>query len=132
MKRKKKRTGSSSALALVLAWLLLGAGAASAGADRKKQPPAYALVAGTVFRDTGMSLAGAEVAIELVATENSRPRKWKAVTDARGEFAVRLPAMAASYKVTAGARGYQPQEKAIQTTGEDRVDVFFRLDPASN
>jgi hypothetical protein len=131
MKRKKKRTGSSHSLALALAVLLLGTGAVSAGADRKKQPPAYALVAGTVFRDTGMSLAGAEVAIEIVAAENSKPRKWKAVTDARGEFAVRLPAVAASYKVTAGARGYEPQQKTIQMAGEDRVDVFFRLDPAS-
>lgn len=128
---RKKRTGSSGAIVVAAAALLMGVCVAFAGSEAKKQETAYALVAGTVFRETGVSLPGAEVSIETVAAESSKPRKWKAVTDGRGEFAVRLPVGQASYKVTARAPGCESEEKVVQTTGEDRVDVFFRLAPAS-
>jgi hypothetical protein len=90
----------------------------------------YALVAGTVFRETGMTLAGAEV---TVASKDGRKFKEKKVkTDARGEFAVRVPPQPIELIVTVRADDYQPQRKEVSVAGpDDRIDVFLRLEPAS-
>jgi hypothetical protein len=99
----------------------------------KKIPPAYAVVAGTVFRDTGASLPGAEV--ELVPGGNAEAgrnaKKMKQVTDARGEFAFRVPPDPAEYRVAVRASGYRAGQKQVAIHGEERQDVFFRLEPAS-
>ncbi|HEX8984214.1 MAG TPA: carboxypeptidase regulatory-like domain-containing protein [Bryobacteraceae bacterium] len=99
----------------------------------KKIPAAYAVVAGTVFRDTGASLPGAEV--ELAPGGNSQAARkvktQKQVTDARGEFAFRVPAVPAEYRLNVRASGYQGGEKQVAIAGEERQDVFFRLEPAS-
>lgn len=107
---------------------------AGAGKDKnRKIPPAYAVVAGTVFRDTGVSLPGAEV--ELVPGENPEAapkiKKMKLVTDARGEFAFRVPAAPAEYRLAVRAAGYKAGQKQVAVQGEERQDVFFRLEPAS-
>lgn len=117
-------------------FLLLAAFAATAlaagAADKKAQAP-YALIFGTVFQQSGFSLPGAR--IELVpAGELQGGRKFKkleAVSDSRGEFAFRVPVEEMTYKLTARAAGYLPQEKTTQVAGEVRVDVFFRLEAAS-
>src|SRR5882724_951772 len=102
MKRRnpKKRTmtsGSRSLLAIAL--LILGA-AVAIGADKKSgkksdknNVEAYALIAGTVFRESGFALPGAEVTLTPEAGEapNAKNKKLKAISDARGEFAFRVP-----------------------------------------
>jgi hypothetical protein len=68
------------------------------------------------------------------ATQGGKLRKSKPlkyVSDARGEFAVRLPAVPMSYTVTVKAAGFREQEKQVAISGEERVDVFFRLEPVS-
>lgn len=130
--RRTRRTGAS----LILGFLLLSAGlgrwAAACCASGKPQP--YALIAGTVFRENGLSLPGAQLRLEPVgeSARNRRLRKMQAVSDARGEFAFRVPPEAAQYRLTAEAPGYQRAEKPVQVSGEERIDVFFRLVPASN
>jgi len=112
----------------VIAVTALGAGAK----DKKEQAP-YALVAGTVFQENGMSLPGARIEI-VPASELQGARKFKkleAVSDSRGEFAFRVPVEEMTYKLTARAAGYIAQEKTTQAAGEVRVDVFFRLEAAS-
>jgi hypothetical protein len=105
---------------------------AAAGKEKQKSA-SYALVAGTVFRDTGYSLAGAE--LDLVpagqAQSGRKTKAMKAVSDARGEFAFRVPPFASEYKLMVRAAGYENQEKPVTIGGEERVDVFFRLEPAS-
>lgn len=114
--------------------VLLGSGAAATGSDKsKKEQTPYALVTGTVFRDTGLSLPGAQVTLAAVG-DSREARKFKKIqieTSQRGEFVVRLAAAPMSYALSVKAPGYQPQEKPITVTGEDRIDVFFRLEPAS-
>ncbi len=119
--------------------LALGAFAAAGegllfGAEKEKKALIEdAVVAGTVFRETGMSFPGVEITIAL-APDAQAPRKFKKITvttSLRGEFAVHVPAGPMKYVVSAKARGYEPQEKPAVIAGDERVDVFFRLEPAS-
>jgi hypothetical protein len=116
---------------LAVAGGLLWPGAAPASGKKKKPAEPFALISGTVFRDTGMSLAGAEV----TAQPRGSPRQAQAgkkitvTTDARGEFAIRVPAAPLGYTVSVRAGGYKRQEKAVSVAGEERVDVFIRLEP---
>lgn len=112
---------------------LLASVPAAFPAERKRSQAApSALIAGTVFRNTGLSLPGAEITITPVpsAEERVKPRPIKTVSDARGEFVVRVPAGPARYRVSAAARGYQAAEQTIEIQGEERADLTFLLEPA--
>ena len=130
---RRRKTGASFLPGFLAAALLLGASAvAETGQKRRGQQP-YALVAGTVFREDGLSLRGARVVLEPQGEAGGRQRlrKQEALSDARGEFAFRVPPVPAEYLVTATAPGYQSQERRVQIQGEERIDVFFRLPRAS-
>jgi hypothetical protein len=116
MARRKKTTGVNRFGAL----LCLGFGlCAGAWAD------SYALIAGTVFRPNGASLAGAEVSLEGPAKKSRRVR-----SDARGEFSFRVPDGPAGYTVVVKAPGYQSQSKTVEIQGDERVDHSFLLEDA--
>lgn len=91
------------------------------------------MVAGTVFREPGFALPGADVTLAPAADHPSgaKVKKQKASTNGRGEFAFRVPAAEAKYILTAGAKGWKAQEKPVSITGEERVDVTFMLDQES-
>jgi len=118
---------------LLAAFLALAAPAVMLAGAKKKAEAPYALIFGTVFQEDGLSLPGAR--IEVVPTaELQGERKFKrleAVSDSRGEFAFRVPVEEMTYKLTARAAGYIPQEKTAQAAGEVKVDVFFQLAAAS-
>ena len=118
---RRKTTGAS-----LLAVLLLGA----SGLAQKNN--SYALVAGTVFRDSGFSLPNAEVTITVKTLPDGlkKFKPMKATSDARGEFAFRLPAAKAEYTVSARADGYQPAGKDVAVGGDERVEVYLELTPA--
>ena len=73
----------------------LGLSGAAWGKDKKERKKAgrkggpLGLLSGTVFHPGGLSLPGASVT--AFATDGGKD-KWEGVTDARGEFALRLPA----------------------------------------
>jgi hypothetical protein len=100
-------------------------------AETKKGSQAYALIAGSVFRDTGFSLPGAEVEVTAAPEPGVKPKmkKTRAVSDARGEFAIRVPAAPMRYTVSVKAKGFRPQEKSAEINADERVDLFFRLEP---
>jgi hypothetical protein len=104
-------------------------------AGRKKSADLYAIIGGTVFRDPGFALRGAEVTLEPEKTvvNGSKLKGQKAVSDARGEFAFRVaPIEGAKYKLTASMPGLQPETRFAETRGgEERIDVTFMLLPAS-
>lgn len=136
---RTRRSGSSLPRRFPLAvaavgLLLLAAGTTAGGADKARHAQApYALVTGTVFRETGMAFPGAEVSLAAAgdAKEARKFKEMKCVTSERGEFVMRLPALPMSYTVRAKAPGYRPQEKVVAVTAEDHVDVFFQLERAS-
>ena len=123
-RKKRKRTGIS---------LLLLAAAFIFPVEAEKKKPAiqpYALLEGTVFRETGLSLPNASIVLipdPPPDTPSPKVKKLQAVSDARGEFAFRLPTASMRYTVKVSAKGYRSDQKSVTIQGEDRVDVTFQL-----
>lgn len=93
----------------------------------------YALVAGTVFRDTGFSLPNADIMLAAKTPPEGvkKFRPLRTVSDARGEFAFRVPAAKAEYTLTVKADGFQPEQRDVTVAGDERSDIYFELKPAS-
>ena len=124
MRRKKtKRSGTSFVL-------ILAAIVPLCGAAKKKAPEAYGMVVGTIFRDPGYALPGADVSLTPNPESDGLPvkvKKMQSVSDARGEFVFRVPAATMRYTLKVAARGYAGEEKSVTVHGEERVDVTFSL-----
>ena len=99
----------------------------------KNQQAAFALIAGTAFRPPGFSLPGARVEVRPESPKNAgvKLKKLESVTDARGEFAIRVAAVPMKWTVHVKADGYSPNEKTVSIDGEQRVDVNFQLEPVN-
>jgi len=113
----------------VLFSLLLTAAWAAADKSKRTAEP-YGLVAGTVFQESGQVLRGAEITVrpDPEGKPSVKLRTATASSDARGEFAVRVPAFPMRYIVSVRAPGFRQQEKTAETSGEERVELFFRLE----
>ncbi len=117
-------------LSLALSLFLLAEVASVAAKER----PRYALVYGSVFDDRGMAFRGARLIVTRL--QPNRPgtaavrgkRRWEGVSDARGEFAIRLPAGKGSYLVAVEAAGYNVQPQTVEIQAEERVDLLFRME----
>jgi len=128
---------------LAVAIVCAAASVSYAEESKKKQKP-FAVVAGTVFRDPGFALPGAEVTLEPVApppiegnpsapasSKKVKVKRMTAVSDRRGEFAFRVPAEPMRYHVSVRAAGLKPDRKEVTIQGEERQDVFFKLEAAA-
>ena len=127
-RRTKRKTGLDLLAVSVTVFLLLGAASPAGGKKTKAIAPA-ALIAGTVFRDSGLTLPGAGISLEAApaAGSKSRFRKMSAVSDARGEFAFRVPAERADYLLTASAQSFETVKKPVSVQGEERIDLSIVL-----
>jgi Carboxypeptidase regulatory-like domain len=135
MKTKRRRRRSSRRTVL-LSFLpvLFAPGRPAAGGSKKKAPEPYGLVGGTVFRDPGFALPGAEVTLSPdPAPGQAAPiiKKLTANSDSRGEFVFRVPTAAMRYTVRVSLKGYSPRQKTVSIEGEQRVDATFTLQPES-
>jgi hypothetical protein len=114
---------------------VLAALALPAYADKKEKqtPEAFAVIAGTAFRPPGFALPGAKVKVapESPAAGGIKLKAIEAVTDIRGEFAVRVPVVPMKWTVYVQGSGYVAQSKSVVIDGEQRVDLSFQLEPAS-
>ena len=123
-------TAARGVLAAGVSLSLLFTAAWGAADKSKRAAEAYGLVAGTVFQESGLVLRGAEITVRP-DPEGKPSVKLKTATsfsDARGEFAVRVPALPMRYIVSVRAAGFQKQEKTAELHGEERIDLFFRLE----
>jgi hypothetical protein len=103
-------------------------------AGKKKSADLYAVIGGTVFRDPGFALRGAEVVLqpEKPVVNGVKMKGQKAISDARGEYAFRVPPIEAKYSIKVSAEGMKGETKPAETRGgEERIDVTFTLLPAS-
>jgi hypothetical protein len=98
---------------------------AEPGRPSQASNPQYTVVAGTVFRESGFSLPGATVT--LAAKDAPKAKKLQSVSDARGEFAFRVPPQPSTYLVRASLKGFQSAEKEAAVTGEELVEVTLTL-----
>jgi hypothetical protein len=123
--RRRRKTRIISLLLLTAASIL------PALADKKKAgAEPYVLLAGTVFQETGFALPNAEVVVmqdPSPETKHSKAKKLQAVSDSRGEFAIRLPVGKVHYAIKVSAKGFRGEEKSVTVQGEDRIDVTFQL-----
>jgi hypothetical protein len=119
--------------ALAIAALLCAPPAVGAKKEKSKETPAaFALIAGTIYRPPGFALSGVQVKLvpDSSEVENVKLKKAEAVTDARGEFAVRVPPVPAKWRVDVKVDGYRPEQRSVSVTGEQRVDLSIILEPA--
>ena len=119
---------SGSRLAAVVA--VAGVVAGIPAAAQKKHAASYAIVAGTVFRDPGLALAGAKVVL-MIKADSKTKKIQEAETNYRGEFSFRVPAGEAKYVLRASMKGYGPDEKEAAVSGEENIDVNLVLTPVA-
>ena len=112
-------------------FLLIGACVAalavSTSAGDKKQPKPYALIFGTVFGADEHVAQGVPVVIRRADKKNQH---WDLVSDARGEFAQRVPAGTADYVVEPHLKDKQLVERVrvkVHIENEERQDVALHL-----
>ena len=128
-KKTTKKIGTNRARRAFLSLLLP---ACLPGADKKKQERKLAaVIAGTVFRDPGFAVTGAEIELLEIRTGGKKAKPRKTITDGRGEFAFSVAPVEQKYKVKASAKGLQTEEKETTATPGVRMDVFFTLKPAT-
>lgn len=100
----------------------------------EKPAKAFAIVSGTVFREPGFALAGAEIEMQpdaVSAASNKRKAKaMKAKADGRGEFSFRVPAEPMRYQLKFSAAGFAGESKTVSIQGEERQEVFVTLKSA--
>jgi hypothetical protein len=110
--------------------LVCSAGALSQQRGSKRSAQTYAVVSGTVFRDDGRAMQGAEVTLKPIPEDGSRTKQkaLSVTTDSRGEFAVRVPASPMRYTVVVKANGFRTQEKTASISGDERADIFVQLE----
>jgi len=122
---KKTRTGSKFFFASLLALTVLSG---VAEAKKKPEPAAFAVVGGTVFRPPGSALPGARVRVEP-ESRDAKVKSVQGVTDSRGEFAIRVPAVPMSWTVHVEMKGHQTQSRSVRIEGEQRTELPFVLEP---
>ncbi len=123
---RRRRTLRTAAALLVLPLIV---GALFAAPKKKRNQGPLGVIGGTVFHKSGLLLRGATVK----AVNNDNPKlKGEAVSDRRGEYAIRVPAVESSYAVTATAKGFEPQEKTVDVYEGQKSVTTFRLIPTES
>ena len=119
--RKRSGTRAFSLLALLLLCFF--------GASAAEKQKAFAVVAGTVFREPGFTLSGAEVVLRMTIPPAGvkHPKPLAARSDGRGEYAFHVPPGKAEYSVSVKADGFVGEEKPAKIESDERVDIYFTL-----
>ena len=96
-----------------------------AAKDKKKNQP-DAVIFGTVFQESGFSLPGAKV---VVYNEASPKKKFKAVTNYRGEYRIHVPAGETTYRITASARKFEKAQRTVKVYDMEQATANLSLKP---
>lgn len=92
----------------------------------QERPPEQALLFGTVFRGSYLALEGARV----VAHNEAKPKKkYRAITNYRGEYRIRVPAGDATYVVTASAPKFAQSQRTVKVYGIEKSTANLILEP---
>ena len=81
-----------------------------------------------VFTDRGFALYGARTRVRRAEEKKFR---WEAMSDHRGELALRVP-QGAEYEMTIEARGFKTQTRKIDARDDLRADVTIRMEPLAD
>lgn len=87
----------------------------------------YAVIRGAILHGSGYTLPNATVTIERI--DGEKKFKQETVSQEGGEFAFRLKAEKAKYRITATARGFQPASIDVEIDGDEARNVALTLQP---
>ncbi len=90
---------------------------------------AIAFLRGSVFTESGRSVAGVRVELARIVGENSVQKIDARVTGETGEFVFRLSPETAKYRVTVKADGAQPASKDVEVDSAAVYRVALTLKP---
>ncbi len=90
----------------------------------------YAVIAGTVFRETGHAFAGVEVSL-TPDTPSKKNKKQTFRCNTRGEFSFRVAALPQEYMLAVSPEGYRADQKRVKIVGDERIEHNFLLDRAT-
>jgi carboxypeptidase family protein len=99
----------------------------SSAVELSREGEPYAVIRGAVFRGPGFTLPNATLTIERI--DGGKKFKQETVSQDGGEFAFRLKADKAKYRITATARGFQPASIEIDVAGDEARNVALTLQP---
>ena len=99
----------------------------SSDVELSKEGAPYAVIRGAVFRGPGFTMPSATVTIERI--DGGKKFKQETISQDGGEFAFRLKAEKATYRVTATARGFEPASIEIEIAGDEARNVALTLHP---
>jgi hypothetical protein len=86
------------------------------------------VIRGAVLQGVGYSLSSASVLIERI--DGGRKFKQETISREGGEFAFRLRAEKARYRLTASARGFQSSSIELDIEGDEVRNIALTLKPA--
>ena len=97
---------------------------------KEKKLESFALLVGSCFNGNGFALPGARVRVEIQPEEGSsgKGKHWQAVSDARGEFALRLPSGRHTFLIRASREGFIPVQEKVSFVLDERQDVILKFE----
>ncbi|HQR35507.1 MAG TPA: carboxypeptidase-like regulatory domain-containing protein [Blastocatellia bacterium] len=93
--------------------------------ELKREEAPYAAIRGAIFYGAGFSLPNAIVTIERI--DGAGKFKQERVSGEGGEFAFRIKAEKAKYRVTASGKGFQPASTEVEIEGDEVRNVALTL-----
>lgn len=91
-----------------------------------REGEAYSLIRGAILYDIGYTLPNARVLIERI--DGGRKFKQETVSREGGEFAFRLRAEKATYRITASADGFETKSIELQIDFDEVRNIAINLD----
>jgi hypothetical protein len=101
--------------------------AADPAAAEQRKPQDYALIVGTVWGPDNRPVAG--IPVKIRRATDKKP-KWELMSDARGEFAQRVPTGTQDYVIQADVKtpkGQPKPEITVRIDDNERKDVGLHL-----
>lgn len=108
-------------------FLVLLQGASLEG--KEKEPEPFALLVGTCTNDEGFSLPGATIRVEMQSNEgkHGKVKKWQTLSDARGEFALRLPPGRHTFLVYGSRAGFASAQGTVSFAQDERQNIILKF-----
>src|SRR6476646_10201677 len=114
---------------IILWFAAVGLAQVLAAQGTKQKAEAYAIVAGTVFRDPGFAQPGASVILALKSAPTNKLQQQ--ISSPRGEFSFRVPPGPRTYVVTATLTGFQTAHEDIDIQDQEQNNATLLLVPES-
>ncbi|MBK9705784.1 MAG: carboxypeptidase regulatory-like domain-containing protein [Acidobacteria bacterium] len=93
--------------------------------EMAREGESYSVIRGAVFHGAGFTLRNAIVTIERI--DGIKKLKQDTVSQDGGEFAFRLKAEKAKYRITAMAKGFQPASVEIEIESDEVRNIAITL-----